>query len=124
MFDISWLQIYWSTTSLEIGNNVAVSVSHFGFYSLNACRIVYVLDEQGPARRFGFAYGTLEDHSESGEERFTIERNEQGEVWYDILAFSRPHKLFAKVGYPLARFLQRKFAHDSKMAMFRAINPS
>jgi uncharacterized protein (UPF0548 family) len=33
---------------------------------LNACRIVYVVDEEGPVKRFGFAYGTLPEHAESG----------------------------------------------------------
>jgi uncharacterized protein (UPF0548 family) len=31
------------------------------------------LPADGPVRRFGFAYGTLPDHVESGEERFTVE---------------------------------------------------
>ena len=30
-----------------------------GFWWLNACRIVYVVDEAGPITQFGFAYGTL-----------------------------------------------------------------
>jgi uncharacterized protein (UPF0548 family) len=82
-----------------VGTDVAVSVLHLGFYSLNACRIVYVVDEEGPMKRFGFAYGTLAEHAESGEERFTIEwdRNND-EVWYDILAFSRPRQTLARLG--------------------------
>ena len=41
-----------------------------GLWVLNACRIVYVIEEDGPLRRFAFAYGTLPEHAESGEERF------------------------------------------------------
>ena len=44
-----------------------------GLWWLNACRIVYVVDESGPISKFGFAYGTLPGHVESGEERFLIE---------------------------------------------------
>lgn len=33
-----------------------------GFWWLNAFRIVYIVDEQEPASRFGFAYGTLAAH--------------------------------------------------------------
>lgn len=63
-----------------------------GLWWLNACRIVYVVDESGPISRFGLAYGTLPGHVERGEERFMIEWNRgDNSVWYDILAFSRPN---------------------------------
>jgi uncharacterized protein (UPF0548 family) len=76
----------------------------------------------GAGQRFGFAYGTLPGHAESGEERFTVEWHEaDGAVWYDILAFSRPRRLLARLGYPLARRLQKRFARDSAAAMRRAV---
>ncbi|MCU1295916.1 MAG: hypothetical protein JWO91_194 [Acidobacteriaceae bacterium] len=82
-----------------------------------------MLDEDGPIKRFGFAYGTLGEHAESGEERFAVEWNQaEDAVWYDILAFSRPHKALAKLGYPLSRVLQKRFAEDSKAAMLKAAN--
>jgi uncharacterized protein (UPF0548 family) len=108
---------------MQIGTDVAVCVHHFGFYSLNACRIVYVVDEEGPIKRFGFAYGTLAEHAESGEERFTIEWNRADDsVWYDISAFSRPSQTLARLGYPLSRLLQRKFADGSKLAILRSVS--
>ena len=123
MFNVPWLRIYWPTAPIRIGTNVAVSVYHFAFYSLNACRIVYVVDEDGPVKRFGFAYGTLSEHAESGEERFTVEWNRsENQVWYSILAFSVPNKPLAKLGYPLSRMLQRRFREGSKAAMLQAIN--
>jgi uncharacterized protein (UPF0548 family) len=48
---------------IQVGTDVAVSVHHFGFYSLNACRIVYIVDEDDPMKRLGFAYGTLAEHA-------------------------------------------------------------
>jgi uncharacterized protein (UPF0548 family) len=90
MFDMPWISLCWRQTPIETGATVAVLVSHLGFWSMNPCRIVYVVDEQAPLRRFGFAYGTLPAHSEIGEERFTVEMNPDNQtVWYDILAFSR-----------------------------------
>jgi len=87
---------------------------------MNACRIVYAIDEQGPLDRFGFAYGTLPDHGESGEERFTVEFNPNDQsVWYDLYAFSRPNPL-ARLAYPFTRALQKRFAADSKTAMWKA----
>jgi uncharacterized protein (UPF0548 family) len=59
---------------------------------------------------------------ESGEERFSVEwRRDDDSVWYDILAFSRPRHLLARLAMPLSRSLQRRFARDSLEAMRRTI---
>jgi uncharacterized protein (UPF0548 family) len=79
-------------------------------WSLNACRVVYVIDEP---ERFGFAYGTLPNHIERGEERFLIERQSDDSVWYDILAFSQPRHPLVRAGFLYARRLQKRFARDS-----------
>jgi uncharacterized protein (UPF0548 family) len=125
MFNMPWVSLCWPSVPIQVGIDIAVSIHHLGFYSLNACRIVYVVDEEDPAKRFGFAYGTLAEHAESGEERFTVEWD-RGEdtVWYDILAFSRPRNLLARLGYPLSRLLQKRFAEDSKAAMLEAVSQS
>jgi uncharacterized protein (UPF0548 family) len=41
-------------------------------------------------------------------------------VWYDILAFSDPRQMLANLGYPLSRWLQKRFAEGSKMVMVEA----
>jgi len=105
---------------LQTGTTVAVQARTFGFWSLNACRIVYTINDDGPVKRFGFAYGTLPDHAERGEERFTIEQLEDDSVWYDIYAFSRPQKAIVKFGAPLARRLQRRFGRESLSVMLGA----
>lgn len=125
MFNIGWVHICWKDTPIEAGNTVAILTRHLGFWSLNACRIVYVLDEDGPVRRFGFAYGTLIDHAERGEELFSVEwRKEDDSVWYDLFAFSQPNKMLARAGYPITRMLQKRFARMSKAAMFDYVNLS
>lgn len=119
MFDFQWAELFLTETPIEKDRTVAILVHHFGFYSLNAARIVYTINEQS---RFGFAYGTLTDHGEEGEERFLVEMDQRtGEVWYDLYAFSRPNHLLARLGYPITRRLQRQFASDSKSAMLRAM---
>jgi len=119
MFSLGWVELCPAETPIAADETVAILVSHFGFYSLNGARIVYTIDE---ASRFGFAYGTLVEHGEIGEERFSVEfAAESGEVWYDLYAFSRPGSLLAKLGYPLSRYLQKSFAHDSKLAMLHAV---
>ena len=121
MFDLGWVTLRPVSALIEDGRIVCVCVRHCGFWSLNGCRIVYVIDDDGPVRRFGFAYGTLGDHAESGEERFAIEWNRRDDsVCYDILAYSRPRHPLARLGYPLTRMLQKRFARDSKAAMRRA----
>jgi len=121
MFSMPWVNLHFASAPIQVGTDVAVSVHHLGFYSLNACRIVYVVDEDVPIKRFGFAYGTLAEHAESGEERFTVEWNREDDgVWYDILAFSRPRQMLARLGYPLSRLLQKRFAQGSKAAMLQS----
>jgi uncharacterized protein (UPF0548 family) len=125
MFNLGWIRLYWPTTPISAGENVLVLARYFTCYWLNACRIVYTIDEDGPVKRFGFAYGTLEDHAESGEERFLVEWNrENDEVWYDLLAFSRPNQFLPRIGYPFTRRAQKKFAAASKTAMVRAVAAS
>jgi uncharacterized protein (UPF0548 family) len=118
MFDFPWVQLVSTATPIQVGVSVAIVVEHFGFYSLNAARIVYAIDDPD---RFGFAYGTLSEHGEIGEERFSVELLSSGEVWYDLYAFSRPGAVLAKLGYPLGRRLQKRFARDSKVAMLEAV---
>ena len=117
-FRLGWVEICWPDAPVVPGTTVGVLARFGGVWWLNACRIVYVLDEE---RRFGFAYGTLPGHAESGEERFSIEWNEDDSVWYDIHAFSRPAHWLVRLGYPLARRLQKRFGVDSLAAMERAI---
>ncbi len=122
IFSMPWVRLYWPSAPIQVGTDVAFLVRHFGFYSLNACRIVYLVDEDGPVKRFGFAYGTLREHAERGEERFMVEWNrDEDQVWYDMLAFSRPREMLARLGYPLSRSLQRKFVEGSKLAMQVAV---
>jgi len=128
-FDLGWGKIVPPGVPIEVGQTVAMQAQHFGFYSLNAARIVYVLPERSAsnsiepgltpgARRWGYAYGTLPDHAEQGEERFTIEwKPDDDSVWYDLFAFSKPKQPIVKLGSPLARYLQKKFQRESLAAM-------
>ena len=113
-FDLGWVTIVPSGVTVENGATVAVKARAFGTWSLNACRVVYVINEP---RRFGFAYGTLPDHVERGEERFLVEWLDDDSVWYDILAFSRPQHPLVKLASMLARRLQKRFARDSLIRM-------
>jgi uncharacterized protein (UPF0548 family) len=121
MFHLGWVHLCWPDTPIQPGAVVAVLASLCGVWWLNACRIVYVIDETAPLRRFGFAYGTLPDHAERGEERFTVEWRDDDSVWYDLLAFSQPRHWLARLGYPLTRHYQKRFGLGSLAAMSKAV---
>ena len=117
-FSSPWTRIWPLPTPIAVGQTVAVLAHAFGMWWPNTARIVYVVDEPD---RFGFAYGTLPQHVERGEERFLIERHEDGGVWYTIRAVSQPRYWMVRVAYPLTRRMQRRFARDSLAAMRRAV---
>lgn len=74
-------------------------------FVLAPCRIVYLIHD---AENFGFAYGTLPGHPESGEEAFHIARTTDGDVSFGIHVFSRPADPLARLGGPLARAVQTR----------------
>lgn len=117
-FRLGWVDAWPRETAIHERAIIAVMGQAAGFWWLNACRIIYVTHETGTVSRFGFGYGTLPGHFESGEERFLIEydRNDNS-VWYDILAFSRPNKYLSRLGYPFVRRLQKRFGRDSSAIM-------
>jgi uncharacterized protein (UPF0548 family) len=122
-FNLGWVEAWPPNTPIQPGEVVAVMGRALGIWWLNACRVVYVVDEAGPTSKFGFAYGTLPGHFESGEERFLIEWNQgDGGVWYDIVAFSHPNHVLTRLGYPVVRRLQVRFGCDSAASMRRAVN--
>jgi uncharacterized protein (UPF0548 family) len=121
-FDIGWLQAVSSSAVPEPGTVVAVIIRHFGFWSLNGARVVYVVGDQKSATRFGFAYGTLVNHAEAGEELFEVFVDPSSEaVMYRIRAASRPRSLLTYIGYPLVRVLQAACRRDSGAAMKLAL---
>jgi uncharacterized protein (UPF0548 family) len=121
-FDFNWVEVWPPTPSVSPGTSVAVLIRHFGFWSLNGCRVVYALGDRWHGETFGFAYGTLSNHAERGEEIFEVShRAHSDEVVYRIRAASQPRAVLARVGYPLVRRLQAQFRRDSGAAMRRAV---
>jgi uncharacterized protein (UPF0548 family) len=122
MFAIPWISLCYPDAPIEPDTVVAVFAYPFWPWSLNPARIIYVIDEQGAVDRYGFAYGTLPGHIEKGEERFSVEWNHADDsVWYDILAYSKPAHVLVRIGKPVARYFQRRFASESKLAILKAV---
>jgi uncharacterized protein (UPF0548 family) len=118
MFPNEWTFIAPAGAPIAPSQVVAMSARVLGFWWLNACRIVYVIDNE---QQFGFAYGTLPGHVERGEELFLVEKSADGTVRYVIRAFSQPRYWMARAGYLIARAHQRKFVRDSKASMLRFV---
>src|SRR6266542_162287 len=115
-FELGWIEVFPALAGVAPGTVVAVLVRHLGFWSMTGCRIVYSMASEEPPE-FGFAYGTLANHAESGEEIFKVSlRPGTGEVAYVIRAVSRPRALLARLGYPVARVFQTRFRRDSAAA--------
>ena len=121
-FQLGWVETWPPNVPIKSNEVVAILGRAGGLWWLTSCRIVYVEDESGPFSKFGFAYGTLPGHAESGEERFMIEWDRgENTVWYDILAFSKPKHFLARLAYPMTRWTQKKFGRDSAAAMLKAL---
>lgn len=114
-----WTRLYPKDTPIEPGRAVAVLFRLLGIWWWNASEIQYAVDQPG---RFGFAYGTLPGHVESGEELFLVEMDTSGKVWYKIKAFSRPAYWFVSLAYPFARSQQKRFVRDSMRQMKAVID--
>ena len=121
-FDIGWVEIFPRHAPVAVGSVVAVLIRHLGFWSLNGARVVYVLGAPDDDSRFGFAYGTLPNHAESGEELFEVFLGPNGEdVMYRIRAVSSPQAMLTHIGQPIVRALQAQFRRDSATAMKRVV---
>ena len=122
MFNIDWTEVHAPDSPIAPGMDVAVLARVLGLWYLNGCRIVYLIDETGPVETYGFAYGTLRDHAERGEERFSVVWDHADDsVRYDQFAFSTPNNLLTRLNYPLARTVQKRFAKDALAAMVRTV---
>lgn len=90
---------------VEEGVAVALTVRLASLAVVARCRIAYVTDEE---ERFGFAYGTLPGHPERGEEAFHVARAPDGSVRFEIVAFSRPAAMPARLVGPVTRLVQAR----------------
>jgi uncharacterized protein (UPF0548 family) len=96
-----------------VGETVLVVMGLGPLEIVAPCRIVYVVDEPN---RFGFAYGTLPGHPESGEEAFIVETSE-GRTTFSVTSLSRPAELLARLAGPAGRLVQSGMTRRYMRAM-------
>ena len=102
--DMPGVRIFPDGGEIQSGATVVVTLGT-PFVALAApCRIVRVIDDE---TRWGFAYGTLPGHPEQGEESFVVSISSDGEVRFEIVAFSRPGDALVRLSGPLGRTIQK-----------------
>ena len=121
-FDLGWVQI--DSPPPTEGLTVPVIIRTIGVWTLNFTRVVYRYNtEDEVVQKWGFAYGTLDWHAEHGEELFSLEYDTKTkQVYYQIVAFSRPQHVLSWLGYPVVRHFQKRFGVQSMRRMQRWVN--
>jgi uncharacterized protein (UPF0548 family) len=113
--------IYPSVAPIMVSVNVLAILHFAGLRLALPCRIVDVIDE---TRRYGFAYGTLKGHAESGEERFEVHWRDDDEVVFTVSAFSKPDRWYSIAAGPLARRLQDRATNGYLDALKKYVSQS
>jgi uncharacterized protein (UPF0548 family) len=118
-FNMDWIELYPPRPAIAPNTTLVVGANHFILWSMNACRIIYTIDEwTEEKRRFGYAYGTLPSHVEEGEESFILEWDILSDsVTYQILAYSRPNHRLVSMLWPIAILIQDHFRKQSLSVM-------
>lgn len=122
---VAGLELFPDHPAMRPQTNVALLSPHFGLWSLDFCRVIYVLKDEsekdGAIQRTGFACGTLPGHAVRGEEIFSIEWHAATEeVWYEIFSFSLIASPLVRIVAPFARATQKRFASASVRAALNA----
>ncbi|PON82685.1 outer envelope protein [Trema orientale] len=114
-------------TRTQVGEKFCVCVKEFLPWVMMPLKVVYVDEKrrsEQPKTSFSFGGGTLQGHLLAGEERFSIELDENNQVWYEILSFSKPADVLSFVGYPYVKLRQKYFAQQSANAVLKHVNAS
>ncbi|XP_068646434.1 UPF0548 protein At2g17695 [Aristolochia californica] len=129
-FNLNWAFVD-SKTPIETGTKFCVCLKEILPWVALPLQVAYI-DENSSSRgggnnlkgSFSFGSGTLRGHLLAGEERFSIEWDENNQVWYEILSFSKPAHFLSFVGYPYVQFRQKCFAQQSTLSLLKHLNSS
>ncbi len=114
----AWMTLYPHHAPIREGEGVALVTGFAPVWTVSAVRIVAV---ERAARRFSFTLGTSPQHALTGAERFSVVWADDDSVWYRLEAVSRPRHPLTKLGAPVLRLVQARFAVDSVRSLRRFI---
>ncbi|KAG6412481.1 hypothetical protein SASPL_125160 [Salvia splendens] len=118
-FNLNWAFVD-PKTPIQSGVKFCVCTKVVFPWLLMPLKVVYVDDsskERNAVASYSYGSGTLQGHLLAGEECFSITMDEQNDVWYEILSFSKPANPLAFIGYPYVLLKQKHFARESALAM-------
>jgi len=122
-FDLAWSAIATRGNIPKPELDVVVHATILGLHFTVACRVVSIHDyEDDSSARFGFTYGSLMSHVETGEELFEVVRDSAGRVSYRIDVMARPSRWYTRVTTPLVDHYRRRFRADSAEAIRRYVS--
>lgn len=113
------MRVFPPEATVEDGATVVVTVGTPFVALAVPCRVIAVVDE--PARS-GFVYGTLPGHPEEGEEAFIASIADDGAVYFQITAFSRPDDSLVRLLGPLGRGVQKVASKGYLWALRRFVH--
>ncbi|KAF2306318.1 hypothetical protein GH714_016419 [Hevea brasiliensis] len=125
-FGLTWAFVD-PKTPIQTGVKFCVCLKQFLPWVMMPLQVVYVKESKKSKKAmasFSFGSGTLQGHLLAGEERFSIEMDENNQVWYEVLSFSKPAHFLSFVGYPYVQFRQKIFAQQSANAVLDHVNAS
>ncbi len=124
-FDLTWVWPVSTGVDVEPGNEFAFLARTFGLWSVNICRIVYVVDETDVSgARYGFGYGTVVPHAVRGEEQFWLRWDRETDVVvFSIRKFSLPSGPIFSLLAPLTRAIQRRFTSAALGRLAAEVTP-
>ncbi|XP_073002554.1 UPF0548 protein At2g17695 [Typha latifolia] len=127
-FGLDWAFVN-PETPVKTGTMFCACVKELVPWVMMPLQIAYVTDEVSrpsgstPAMAaFSFGSGTLQGHLLAGEERFSIQWDENDQVWYEIFSLSKPAHVLSVICYPYVQFRQKYFARQSTLAVLKHVN--
>ncbi|KAK9691433.1 hypothetical protein RND81_09G196300 [Saponaria officinalis] len=123
-FQMNWTFVE-PTTPIKSGTKFCVCVKEFLPWLMMPLEVVYVNENKNAGKvksSFSFGSGTLQGHLLAGEERFSIELDDNNQVWYEILSISKPAHFLSIVGYPYVQLRQKHFAKQSTDAVLKHVS--
>uniref|UniRef100_A0A0E0K7M1 DUF1990 domain-containing protein n=1 Tax=Oryza punctata TaxID=4537 RepID=A0A0E0K7M1_ORYPU len=131
---LSWkhLALGWANveqdTPVKAGTRFCICYKELIPWVMLPLQIAYVTDGNGGNSSgngkggvFAFGSGTLQAHLLAGEERFSVQLDEDDQVWYEVMSFSKPAHILSSLGYPYVQLRQRHFALQSGQALLRHV---
>ncbi|CAM0148949.1 unnamed protein product [Urochloa decumbens] len=131
---LSWrhLSLGWanveSDTPVKVGTRFCICYKEVIPWVMLPLQIAYVItDGDGKSKggssssMFAFGSGTLQGHLLAGEERFSVQVDEEERVWYEVVSFSKPAHVLATLCYPYVQLRQKHFAYHSGQALIRHV---